>query len=160
MMEDSHEVFQFCGQTRYRCNRAWPTGGKCEYDTYDLELMDAHVHEVHAVKRPPMPPMPTLFDGEGKQLVRDEKLAVPETQWRFASDFTPRASYDSAVPYDNAVKANEPPEDMERRIAAESDMRQDNGVKGIVGNEFLTAVQSKEDRAELPEVPHKHWWKG
>jgi hypothetical protein len=80
-METTYETFDFCGQMRYRCNKWWPNGTQCEYDTYDLALMDAHVREVHAVKKSPVPPMPTLFDAEGKQVTREDPVEEEEVQF-------------------------------------------------------------------------------
>lgn len=44
---ESLEVFYWRGQKRYRCPRAWESGARCEYDTYDLTEMRQHLRSPH-----------------------------------------------------------------------------------------------------------------
>jgi hypothetical protein len=79
-------VFEWCGQTRYRCNRPWPQGGVCEWDTYDLHLMDEHVKSTHAVKKPVAPPMPTLFDANEELITRRQEPDTDAGEFSFAPE--------------------------------------------------------------------------
>ena len=74
------EPFIWAGQKRYRCNQLWESGGKCDFDTYDLELMQAHIREPHTRSgkhNPTSAParVSPILDAEGKNIVvhRDGK---------------------------------------------------------------------------------------
>ncbi len=41
------ETFLWKGQTRYKCPRIWEGGIKCDYDTYDLDLLRKHMMTGH-----------------------------------------------------------------------------------------------------------------
>ena len=74
------EEFFFMGQRRYKCNQFWESGAACEYDTYDLQGIIAHIREPHnrsgsaaprkVVRRSP------ILDAKGEAFaVEDEKFS-------------------------------------------------------------------------------------
>lgn len=41
------ETFYWKGQLRYKCPLKWESGAQCEYDTYDQNVLRAHMASPH-----------------------------------------------------------------------------------------------------------------
>lgn len=85
-MSDTIEQFYWKGQLRFRCPKQWESGAQCEYNTYDLEALHAHIASPHSRSGKPAKQreqvVSPLVDHEGKPIVH-ERRAEPEVPEEF-----------------------------------------------------------------------------